>query len=81
MHVIAIHDISDPEKFWSTVQATDIPDGFKLDSSLPNESGTRAVCHWEGDSVDAVRSLVDGVVGQYSKNEFYAVDAEKAMGL
>jgi hypothetical protein len=81
MHIVAIHDISDPEKFWSMVQQTDIPAGMKLDSSLPNAGGTRAVCHWEADSVDAVRSFVEGAVGQYSKNEFYEVDAQNAVGL
>lgn len=81
MHVVAIHDISDPEKFWSTVQSTPIPEGITLHSSLPNKSGTRASCHWEAASLDTVRNLVDEAVGQYSKNEYFEVDASKALGL
>ena len=81
MHIVAIHDISQPDKFWPTVQQTEIPAGIKLHSSLPNQGGTRAVCHWEADSVEAVRSLVDGAVGRYSKNDFYEVATENAMGL
>lgn len=81
MHVVAIHNISDPEKFWSTVQSTPIPDGITLHSSLPNQTGGKAVCHWEGESLKAIKNLVEEAVGQYSTNEYYEVNAETAIGL
>ena len=81
MYVVAIHDISDPEKFWGAVQAAPIPEGMALHSTLPNSDGTRAVCLWEADSTDSVRDLVEGTVGQASRNDFFEVESKNAMGL
>jgi hypothetical protein len=81
MHIVAIHDISDPKTFWGAAEGLDLPDQTTLHSAIPNEDGTRAVCVWESDSVDTVRNFVDGNVGHVSKNEFYAVDEQNAMGL
>ena len=81
MHVIAIHSISDPDRFWSTSLETEIPEGITLHTTAPNEDGSRAVCVWEADSVDAVRQLVDGTVGDVSQNEFFEVNAGNAQGL
>lgn len=81
MHIVAIHDISDPGKFWSTVQQTQVPEGLSLHSSLPNKPGTKAVCHWEGDSLGTVKAWVEGVVGPYSTNEYFEVEDDNAIGL
>jgi hypothetical protein len=81
MHVIAIHDISDPERFFDAAATTPIPDGMTLHSVLPSDDGSRAVCVWEADSLDAVQGLVDGTVGDVSKNQFFEVDAGNARGL
>jgi hypothetical protein len=81
MYVTAIHDITDPDKFWSTVSSAQIPDGFALHVSLPNTEGNRCVCLWEGESVDAVRNLVEGTVGSFSQNAYYEVKTDFAMGL
>ena len=76
MHVIAIHSISDPERFWAG--SPDLPDGTTLSSALPNTDGTRGVCIWESDSVDTVQQIVDGATGEISSNEFYEVNAQNA---
>jgi hypothetical protein len=81
MYVTAIHDISDPEKFWGAAESTEIPEGIVLHDVFPNADGTRAVCLWEADTVEAVQSLVDGTVGDVSRNEFYGVNAQNAQGL
>jgi len=81
MHIVADHQINDPEKFWSAVQQASIPEGIILHVTLPNQAGTRAVCHWEADSLNTVRTLVEGVLGQYSHNEYFEVDPTKAIGL
>jgi hypothetical protein len=81
MHIVAIHAISDPQTFWGAAEGMDLPEGTSLHSAIPNEDGTRAVCVWESDSVDTVRDFVDGSVGQVSKNEFFAVNEQNAMGL
>jgi hypothetical protein len=83
MHVVAVHTISDPDRFNSSVQTgmADMPPGFRVASMLPSSEGDRAVCVWEAESVDAVRSLVDGTTGDSSSNEFFAVDEGSAINL
>jgi hypothetical protein len=79
MHVIAIHSISDPERFWGG--PLDLPDGVSLHSVLPNYDGSRAVCVWEADSVGTVRDLVEGAAGEISNNEYYEVNGQSAQGV
>jgi hypothetical protein len=79
MHVIAIHQISDPDAFWGG--QLDLPEGTTLPSVFPNTDGTRGVCVFESDSVDTVRNVVDGATGAVSENEYYAVNAGNAQGL
>ena len=81
MHIVAIHNISDPERFWGAVQQAEIPADIQLHSTLPNDGGSKAVCLWEADSQDAVRDLVEGVVGGFSNNEYFEIAAENAIGL
>jgi hypothetical protein len=81
MHVIAIHSISDPDRFWGAADSTEIPEGTTLRSALPNEDGSRAVCVWESDSLDSVKQLVEGTVGDVSNNEFFEVNEQNAQGL
>jgi hypothetical protein len=81
MHVIAVHSISDPDKFFETAQTTPIPDEITLHSLLPSSDRSRAVCVWEADSQDAVQRFVDDNVGDVSTNEFFEVDAGSAQGL
>jgi hypothetical protein len=81
MYVVAIHDVKNPEKFWEIAQTTPMPEGVSLHQTYPNDDGTRAICLWEGSSVDVVRDFVDGSVGDYSSNEFFEVNAGNAQGL
>jgi hypothetical protein len=81
MYVIAIHAISDPQTFWGAAEALDLPEGTTLHSAIPNEDGTRAVCVWQSDSVDTVRDFVEENVGKVSKNEYFPVNEQNAMGL
>ena len=81
MHVIAVHSISDPDKFFDTAQSTPIPDEITLHSLLPSSDGSKAVCVWEADSQEAVQRFVDDNIGDVSTNEFFEVDAGSAQGL
>jgi hypothetical protein len=81
MHVVVIHRISDPEKFWGAASESELPEGVTLHSALPNDDGSRAVCLWEADSLDAVQQLVEDAVGDVSNNEFFEVNAQNAQGL
>ena len=84
MYITAIHEISNSEKFWEVARSAiseGFPAGITLHNSLPNATGTRAVCLWEADTVDSVQNIVDSAVGQYSKNEYFEINADTAMGL
>ena len=73
-YIVAVHDISDPDRFWSAADASQFPEGIALHSSYPSGDGTRATCLWEADSVDAVRELVESATGDASANEFFEVN-------
>lgn len=77
-YIVAIHDISDPDRFWSAADPSLIPPGVALHATYPREDGTRAVCLWEADSVDTVRDLIESATGDASRNEFFEVDPQHA---
>jgi hypothetical protein len=84
MYVTVIHDIYDSEKFWEVVRSATsagFPEGIALRSMYPSASGTRNICLWEADTVDAVRDLVESAVGEFSRNEYSEVNADNAIGL
>jgi hypothetical protein len=82
MYVLAIHRISNPAKFWEVLQgAGPLPPGINVHQTLPSPDGKTAVCLWEADSLQTVRGIVDGAVGQFSENELFEVDAKNAQGL
>jgi hypothetical protein len=83
VHVIAVHDIRDPEGFGAAAEKAiaGIPEGMKLQSMFPSEDGSQAVCLWEAGSVEEVRSYVDNASGDLSKNEYYSVADAQAIGL
>jgi len=83
MYIIAEHEISNPKTFWETAQAATaaLPSTLKLHQVLPNGEGTKAVCLWEAGTVDQVREFVEGAVGKVSRNTYFAVEAQNAVGL
>ena len=83
MHVIAVHSINHPEKFGAAVGPAieKIPSGMTLHSMFPSEDGSRAVCVWEAGSVGDVKSFVDDVTGDLSRDEYYPVADAQAIGL
>ena len=83
MYVIVEHEISNPKAFWETALTATaaLPSNLKVHQTLPNREGTKAVCLWEAPGVDVVKELIEGAVGKVSRNTYFAVEAEKAMGL
>ena len=83
MYIVVLHKISDPKKFWETAQASipNLPAGIKVHCVLPNADGSKSVCLWEADSLDTVKNLIEDSVGDVSKNRYYEVNAESAIGL
>jgi hypothetical protein len=81
VYAIAIHTISDPEKFWAGAQDMEIPSGLTLHSVVGNQDGTKAVCVWEADSVDSIRNFVDPATEGISTNEYFQANEQNSMGL
>jgi hypothetical protein len=75
-YIAAIHDVSDPERFWSGAAEATLPEGVKLHATYPQQDGSKAVCLWEADSIEAVRQVVEGGVGDSSRNQFFEVDPQ-----
>lgn len=73
MYVGVIHRISDPKGF-EEAEAKALEGGLPAGVALPIHAATpdhtTGICIWEGDSIDAVRSVVEAVVGPYSTNEY-----------
>jgi hypothetical protein len=73
MHVGVIHRISDPEGFEAAEQKAlerGLPEGI----SLPIHA--TGICIWQGESVEAVKELVESVVGPYSDNEYFELEVD-----
>jgi hypothetical protein len=79
MYVISIHSVSDPDAFWGG--QLNLPEGTELPLVVPSSDGTRGVCVFKSDSVNTVRSLVEGAAGEISNNEYYAINEGIAQGL
>jgi hypothetical protein len=81
MHVGVIHRISDPQAFERAEQeALDagLPEGIHLPVHAETPDHRTALCIWQGPSVDAIRDLVESVVGEYSENEYFEVQLESS---
>jgi hypothetical protein len=81
MHVGVIHRISDPEGFQQAEQQAmeaGLPEGFRLPVHAETPDHTTAICIWDGPSIDAVRDLVESVVGKHSENEYYEMELDQS---
>ena len=74
-----IHRIHDPDGFQAAEDKA-IEQGLPTSVALPVHSATPdhkiGICIWEGESVDAVRDLVEQVVGPFSQNEYLELQVE-----
>jgi hypothetical protein len=73
MYVLVQHDISRPADFWGPADGMQLPPGLQLHHTFSNKDGSRAVCLWEGDSIETVRSFIENAVGRVSRNEYFQV--------
>ncbi len=77
MFVTVIHRIHDPEGF-QAAEARALELGFPEGVALPIQAASRdhrlGICLWEGESVAAVRNVVEGAVGAFADNEYYEME-------
>jgi hypothetical protein len=80
MYVLVQHSISDPAIFWNTADPrNNLPPNVKLHHTFPTPDGTRAVCIWEAESVDAVRNFLDPLFGKVTRNEYFTVENKEGV--
>lgn len=79
MFVSVIHRIHDPEGF-KAAEAKALEAGLPSTFALPIHAATPdhrvGICIWEGDSVEAVREVVESVVGPFSENEYAEMEVD-----
>jgi hypothetical protein len=84
MQIVAVHRITDPEKFFS-MDADEVANGGPSDVQgrqfFPSTDRSEAVCLWEADSIDSLRNYLDPATAGASENKYFEIDTERAMGL
>lgn len=79
MFVTVIHHITDPEGFEAAeakALEAGLPDHVALPIHAATHDHTLSVCIWEGESVDAIRDVVERAVGAWSKNEYFEMHVD-----
>lgn len=79
MFISVIHHIHDPEGFQAAEEKAlenGLPPHVKLPIHAATEDHRLGICIWEGESLDAVRELVEAVVGPYSRNEYFEMQVD-----
>lgn len=60
---------------------SETPAGLRPVQFLPSTGGDAAVCLWEADSIESLSRYVDGTLGDSSRQDYFAIDEQHAMGL
>jgi hypothetical protein len=83
MFILVQHTISDPATTWARAQESlpTMPAHLKLHHSVPAPEGNVAVCIWEAESVDALKSYLDPMLGPSAKNAYTEVVNKEGVGL
>ena len=83
MYVVVNHTISDPSRFWATAESatSGLPDGLKLIHTFPSSDGRKAVCVWEGDSVESVRRFLDPATAGVARNDYFEAPNKEGISL
>jgi hypothetical protein len=79
MFVTVLHHIHDPEGFEAAEQKAleaGLPPGVALPIHAATNDHRFGVCIWEGESVESVRELVEGVAGPWARNEYFEMDVD-----
>jgi hypothetical protein len=79
MFVTVIHRIHDPEGF-DAAEEKALAGGLPAHVALPIHASAPdhrlGICIWEGESVAAVREVVEAVVGPYAENEYSEMEVD-----
>ena len=82
MFIVVEHAITNADVFFRLASRVgEAPSGLKALQFFPSTGKDRAVCLWEANSVEAVKSFLEPLSAQSSRNTYYTVDSTTAMGL
>ncbi len=83
MYVVVNHDINDTGRFWAAAEsvATGLPAGLKVVHTFPSPDGRKAVCVWEGPSVEAVRNFLDPATAGMARNDYFEAPNKEGMAM
>lgn len=83
MLVIAHHNISNPQVFWSVAAEVTkaLPGNLKVLGVFPATDAKTGTCLWQASSVQEVQDFLDKNAGQHARNFCYEVDETKSIGL
>ena len=79
MFVAVIHRIHDPEGFRAAEAAArraGCPQGVARPLNAASRDRRLGICMWEGESVIAVRDVVERTVGPFADNEYYEMEVD-----
>jgi hypothetical protein len=82
MFIVVEHAITNSDVFFGLVpKVAEAPSGIKALQFLPSATKDKAVCLWDAKSLDALKSFLEPLSGQSSRNTYYTVYETKAIGL
>ena len=81
MYIVAIHTISNPEKFWTAAKTLAVPPHIKLHTVFPSTDGAKGVCLWQAESLGAMKQFLEPVTSGVASNEYLVVADANAVGL
>jgi hypothetical protein len=81
MYIVAIHTISNPEKFWTAAKSLAVPPHIKLHTVFPSTDGAKGMCLWQAESLSAMKQFLEPVTSGVASNEYMVVADADAVGL
>jgi hypothetical protein len=85
MFIVVHHTITDPERAFARGQdllaANRAPASVRVREFYPSRDKADVFCLWEGGSLEEVREYVDATMADSSRQAYFEVDAEIALGL
>jgi hypothetical protein len=81
MYIVAIHTISNPEKFWTAAKTLAVPSHIKLHTVFPSTDGAKGMCLWQAESLGAMKQFLEPVTNGVASNEYMVVADANAVGL
>ena len=83
MYVVVNHAINDASRFWAIAQSvtSGLPAGLKVLHTFPSSDGRKAVCVWEADSVEAVRTFLDAATAGMARNDYFEAPNKEGLAM